>query len=217
MIKAVIFDMDGLLIDSEMISYYCYRDVLNEYGYSFTLEDYIKDYPGRQLVTSLNFILANYDIKDDVNHLSDLFRKYEKYHIDNEGVSLKDGALELINYLKANNYKTIIATSSRKERAEMFLKPHHILEMMDDVVYGFEVEHGKPAPDIFLKACDKLGCSVDEALVLEDSEAGIDSAYSANIKAICIPDLKKPDEIHQQRCTCLSSLNEVIEYLKNNR
>ena len=89
------------------------------------------------------------------------------------------------------------------------------MQYMDDIIYGFEVEHGKPAPDIFLKACEKLGVLPGEALVLEDSEAGIDSAYQAHILVICIPDLKNPDSLHQHRCICLlNSLNEVIDYIE---
>ena len=85
---------------------------------------------------------------------------------------------------------------------------------MDDIIYGFEVEHGKPASDIFLKTCEKLDVFPEEALVLEDSEAGIDSAYQAHIPVICIPDLKNPDDLHQKRCTpLLKSLDEVIEYI----
>ena len=88
------------------------------------------------------------------------------------------------------------------------------MQYMDDIIYGFEVEHGKPAPDIFLKACEKLDVLPEEALVLEDSEAGIDSAYQAHIPVICIPDLKNPDDLHQKRCTTLlKSLDEVIEYI----
>ena len=89
MIKAVIFDMDGLLIDSEMISYKCYRDFLNDYGFAFTLKEYIKDFPGKQLITSLNFIKEQYHLDYDIDKAIDVFHEYESEYIKNEGVDLK--------------------------------------------------------------------------------------------------------------------------------
>ncbi len=215
MIKAVIFDMDGLLIDSEMISYKCYRDFLKSYGFEFTLKEYIKDYSGKQLITSLNYIKDHYQLNYDIEKAIDIFHEYEAKYIEEDGVELKPGAKELLKYLKEHHYKTIIATSSREKRAQSLLEKHQVMQYMDDIVYGFEVEHGKPAPDIFLKACEKLDVLPNEALVLEDSEAGIDSAYQAHIPVICIPDLKEPDEVHKERTACLlSSLDQVIEYIE---
>lgn len=215
MIKAIIFDMDGLLIDSEMISYKCYRDFLKEYNLSFTLEDYIKDYPGRTLVKSLNFIKEHYHLDFNLEDGVQIFRNLEDYHVQKDGVPLKEGALELLNYLKENNYKTIVATSSRKERALDLLNKLHVLTYFNDFVFGTEVEHSKPAPDIFLKACEKLDVLPTEALILEDSEAGIDSAFQANIPVICIPDLKNPDAIHKEKTACLlKALDEVIDYIE---
>lgn len=215
MIKAIIFDMDGLLIDSEMVSYKCYRDLIESYGFKFTLEEYIKDYPGKQLITSLNFIKDHYHLDYDIEKIIDLFHERETKYIEEDGVDLKPGAKELLKYLKEHHYKTIIATSSREERALSLLEKHHVMKYMDGIVYGHEVKHGKPAPDIFLKACEKLNVLPNEALVLEDSEAGIDSAYQAHIPVICIPDLKEPDEVHKNRTACLlSSLDQVIEYIE---
>lgn len=215
MIKAIIFDMDGLLINSEMVSYKCYRDLIESYGFEFTLEEYIKDYPGKQLITSLNYIKDHYHLDYDVEETITAFHENETKYIKEDGVDLKPGAKELLKYLKEHHYKTIIATSSRQERAQSLLEKHQVMQYMDDIVYGFEVEHGKPAPDIFLKACEKLGVLPKEALVLEDSEAGIDSAYQAHIPVICIPDLKKPDDLHHKRCTTLlNSLDEVIGYIE---
>lgn len=215
MIKAIIFDMDGLLIDSEMISYKCYRDFLKEHGYTFTLKEYIQDYPGKTLIKSLNFIQEHYHLDFKIEDGIQKFRELEDIHIKKDGVPLKKGALELLNYLKQNKYKTIVATSSRKERAINLLESLQVLSYFDHFVFGSEVKHSKPAPDIFLKACEKLDVLPQEALVLEDSEAGIDSAYQAQIPVICIPDLKKPDDVHKERSTCLlNSLEEVIKYIE---
>ena len=87
-------------------------------------------------------------------------------------------------------------------------------QYFDDFVFGPEVERGKPNPDIFLKAAEKLGEAPEKCLVLEDSQAGIQAAYAANIPVICIPDLKKPSEEYRKKTTAvLESLNDVIDFL----
>ena len=94
------------------------------------------------------------------------------------------------------------------------LKQHNIIGYFDEFVFGNEVEKGKPNPDIFLKACEKLSEKPEECLVLEDSEAGIQSACSANIPVICIPDMKVPNQHYLNMAKeVLSSLEEVIYYL----
>ena len=94
------------------------------------------------------------------------------------------------------------------------MRQHNIVEYFDEFVFGNEVKKGKPNPDIFLKACDKISVNPEECLVLEDSESGIQSAYSANIPVICIPDMKVPNQYYLNMTKAvLSSLEEVIYYL----
>lgn len=133
-----------------------------------------------------------------------------------KGIDLKRGAKELLTYLKEKNYNIAIASSSTEERALNILKQHNIKEYFDKLVFGYEVEKGKPSPDIFLKACEKLGEIPQNCLVLEDSEMGILSAYSANIPVICIPDMKIPKkEFLDKTVSVLNSLDEVILFLSN--
>ena len=215
MIKAIIFDMDGLMIDSEMISYKCYKAILSQFGYSFTLNEYIQDYPGRPLIASLEFINKKYHLNYDIQEQLENFHQLEYQMIEKEGIPLKEGLLELLHYLKKNHYLTVIASSSHQERAEKLLESHNILQYFDSAVYGKDVKKGKPFPDIFLKACEKLQIKTSEALVLEDSEAGIQAAYDAQIPVICIPDLKYPQEEYINKTEIiLQSLKEVIPYLE---
>ena len=88
-------------------------------------------------------------------------------------VPKKKGLVELLEYLKANNYKTIVATSSGRARVDEILKNADLTKYFDDTICGDEVTHGKPHPEIFLTACQKLDVKPEEALVLEDSEAGL--------------------------------------------
>lgn len=138
-----------------------------------------------------------------------------RYNI--QDVELKPGARELLLYLKQNHYKIAIASSSTEKRAINILKQHNIIDSFDEFVFGNDVEKGKPNPEIILKACDKISEKPEECLVLEDSGAGIQAAFSANIPVICIPDMKVPNQ-HYLNMTkaILNSLDEVISYLEIN-
>lgn len=130
-------------------------------------------------------------------------------------VPKKKGLDELLQYLKSHNYKTIVATSSGRERVDEILKNAQLTQYFDDSICGDEVTHGKPNPEIFLTACHKLGVQPEEALVLEDSEAGIQAAYDGHIDVICVPDMKYPEEKYVQMITkIVKSLDDVIDYLE---
>lgn len=213
MIKAVIFDLDGLLIDSEIVSYKIYKEILNQFGYRFSIEEYAQNYSGKTEVNNVTNLIDRYNLPWTVEiGLDNVFKIEDKFI--NAGIDLKTGAKELLTYLKENNFKVAIASSSTKDRALTILKQHNLVEYFDEFVFGNEVEKGKPNSDIFLKACDKLLENPEECLVLEDSEAGIQAAYSANIPVICIPDIKVPNQ-HYLNMTkeVLSSLEEVINCL----
>ena len=93
------------------------------------------------------------------------------------------------------------------------MRQHNIVEYFDEFVFGNEVKKGKPNPDIFLKACDKISVNPEECLVLEDSEAGIQASYDANIKVICIPDMKYPEKQYEEKTfKILKDLTEVTAY-----
>ncbi len=216
MIKVVIFDMDGLLIDSEVISYRCYKELIESYGYSFMMEDYIQDYPGKQLNVSLQFIKEHYHLDYDIEEKFQLFHHLEQKYMKEDGVQLKKGTQELLKYLQEHGYSIALATSSLSSRAHSILDEHDVLHYFDEIICGSDVQRGKPYPDIFLKACERLNVLPSEAIVLEDSEAGIQAAYDAKVPVYCIPDLKQPGEDYVQKTQgVLTSLLDVITILEN--
>ncbi len=214
MIKAVIFDLDGLLIDSEPIAYGIMQDMIKPYGGFITLDDYINNYLGRTVKFSVDKITVDYKLKGTPEENLKEYFEIEEERIE-KGIPLKKGGKELLVYLKENGYKTIVASSSVRERAEKILNSHNILEYFDDLVFGYEVERGKPYPDIFIKACEKLNVAPNEAIVLEDSGAGIEAGFSAGVPVICIPDLKAPQEdILSKASYVFSDLFKVIDFLE---
>ena len=180
MIKAVIFDLDGLLIDSEIVSYKIYKEILNQFGHSFSIEEYAQNFSGKTEVKNVTNLIDTYNLPWTVEVGLDNVLKVEDKFI-NEGIDLKTGVKKLLTYLKDKNLKIAIASSSTRDRALTILRQHNIVEYFDEFVFGNEIEKGKPNPDIFLKACDKISVNPEECLVLEDSESGIQAAYSANI------------------------------------
>ena len=213
MIKVVIFDLDGLLIDSEIVSYKIYKEILNQFGHSFSIEEYAQNFSGKTEVKNVTNLIDTYNLPWTVEVGLDNVLKVEDKFI-NEGIDLKTGVKKLLTYLKDNNLKIAIASSSTRDRALTILRQHNIVEYFDEFVFGNEVKKGKPNPDIFLKACDKISENPEECLVLEDSESGIQAAYSAKIPVICIPDMKVPNQRYLNMTKAvLSSLEEVIYYL----
>ena len=214
MIDTVIFDLDGLLIDSEYSFYKMDENFLRRYDKTFSLDDYVKYHCGKTVIDNISLFIKKYYLPISLDEGLKIINEDIQKDID-RGIPLKKGAKELLDYLKENRYKIVLATSSTKERALTLLEKDQVLDYFDGYVFGSDVKHGKPYPDVFLKAADIVDSDPKKCLVLEDSEAGIKAAYNAHIKVICIPDLKMPDNDHQKLLEAmLPSLDEVITYLK---
>ena len=199
MIQAVIFDLDGLLVDTETICFQILKEILARFGHPFSLEEYTRDYSGKP---------------ETVNaaHLA------QAYQLPAQGVALKPGAKELLAYLRETGRGVAMASSSTRERALNLLDQHRVTEYFQQFVFAGEVERGKPNPDVFLKACEKLGRAPGDCLVLEDSEAGIQAAHAAGTPVICVPDLKTPERrFLDMTAAVLPSLDKVIPYLSNQK
>lgn len=211
--KAVIFDMDGLMINSERVTFEGYQLVMRKLGLSIS-EDFYKQLLGKTLPTAYQIFYNEYGDDFPMEQVLNDVHQYMADLFDQEGVPLKKGLLELLIYLKENNYKTIVATSSTRKRVDYILGLADIIKYFDDSICGDEVTHGKPHPEVFLRACEKLGVNPSDAIVLEDSEAGIQAAYSGNIDVICIPDMKYPEQEFEKMTTkILDSLDQVIDFL----
>lgn len=216
MIKAVIFDMDGLMIDSERTTFEGYQVVLKDMGLTIE-EDFYKSLLGKPIKGIHQRFYDVYGNDFPIEKVIGEVHVYIQDKFEAQGVPIKEGLIELLKYLKTNNYKTIIATSSQRSRVDKIIKQANIEKYFDDSICGDEVTNGKPHPEVFLKACQKLGVQPDEAIVLEDSESGIQASHSANIKVICIPDMKEPEAKYADMLTeKYPNLNYLIDYLKNN-
>lgn len=212
--NTVIFDLDGLLIDSEPVAFQLYCDLTAEYDRHISLEEYIHRYSGKTAVDNMRTLIDAYQLPLTIEDGLAFEAVKEKEYIA-KGIPLKQGARELLSYLQDRNYKIILASSSTRERAMEILTQNQAENAFDQMVFGTEVKRGKPHPDIFIKACEYAKEPPENCLVLEDSEAGIQAASAAGIDVICIPDMKMPAETFRKMTAAeLSSLKDVIVWLE---
>lgn len=211
--EAVIFDLDGLLADTEIISLKVYQELLRDFGIPFTEETYSRDYSGHREEENVQRFLDTYDLPWNFDQT--LAKVYE---LEAQGVNLKKGAKNLLTYLQKEGVPIVLATSSVESRARMILDSNGILSLFDHLVFAKDVKRSKPYPDIFLKACSDLNVLPENCLVLEDSEAGIEAASRAGIPVICIPDLKIPAQSFLNKTEqVFQDLDAVRDYLESKK
>lgn len=213
MIKAVLFDLDGLLIDSEVVYYQMADEFCRQYGKSITLEQYVSNHSGRTLVDNIQSYIdlcgAPITVREGMQWTWD-----REAEITANGIPLKPGAEALMKYLSEHGIKMILATSSLPDRAERLLRQNSAYHYFSGAVCGSEVKRGKPDPEVFLIAAEKAGEIPSDCLVLEDSENGIRAAHAGGFPVICVPDLKLPDkEVIGMTTAVVKSLDEVIPLL----
>lgn len=215
MFKAAIFDMDGLMIDSERLTLDVYKIYMATLGLSITKEFYVT-MTGRTLRDCKKLLKDEYGQDFDSDLCIEKVYSMCADKIKEEGVALKKGLIELLTYLKENNCKTILASSSNRDKVDLIINKMKLTDYLDDSICGDEVNIGKPNPEIFLKVCKKLGATPEEAVVFEDSEAGIDAAYNGNIPVICVPDMLQPSQAHKDKAeVVLEDLSQAIDYIEN--
>ena len=213
-IKSIIFDMDGVIFDTEKVYLRIWSEVFSDYGYKLEREDYLS-VMGKGRKGVVEKFLERYGEDLPITEMyKEKDAKLAKV-IDNNEVPLKKGALDLLNYLKENNYKVALATSAKRERVDKQLKGANIIDKFDAIVTRDDIVNTKPNPDIFLKACELLGSSNEECLVIEDSSAGIRAAFNAKIKSFHVEDLKVADEeIKELSTKQFKSLVDIYNYIK---
>lgn len=212
-IEAVLFDMDGVIFDTESIYLDIWSKVFRSYGYIMTKGVYIS-VMGRGRKNVIKTFVDLYG--QDLPIIQMYKEKDEKLMqvIDKGQVPMKVGVKEILTFLNGNGYKVALATSAKGERAIKQLKIANIKELFDCIVCGDEIINAKPNPEIFLKAAEELSVKPENCIVIEDSPAGIKSAYNANMIGIHVEDLKKADEEILKYChKSFKNLLDIKEYI----
>jgi HAD superfamily hydrolase (TIGR01509 family) len=211
--EAVIFDMDGLLLDTERLSYRAWHEAAAKRGIEFPLEIFKR-------AVGKNWSASNALWREALGDGFDAEAlRREKYEIEeriskSEGVVIRPGARELLMALKQGKVPVALATSTRRFHAEMRLHYAGVMDSLPIRVYGDEVEHAKPAPDIYLEAVRRLSVKESNSLALEDSDTGVEAAAAAGLQVIMVPDLIQPSSESSKRTKAIcSDLFEVKNLL----
>lgn len=192
-IRGVLFDMDGLVLDSEKLYTRFWMEACRFYGFPMTREQSLRmrglgGKAGEEMLHSFFGPTADYmETRAKRIELMDAF-------IAENGVEPKPGIYELLDYLNARSIPTAITSSSPMDRIRAHLTSLDLYHRFDKICSGHEVPHGKPAPDIYLHGAAVLGLRPEECLALEDAPAGILSAHRAGCLPVMIPDQDQPDE-----------------------
>lgn len=212
-VELVIFDMDGLIFDSEKVSYDSWVEAAKIFNINFDTKLFYR-LLGTNHESVRNTLLDEFGNKIDVDAYIEERRKINFSKISN-GVEKKIGVDELLEYLKKKNIKRAVATSSNRELALNLLSKANILHYFDYVLCGDEVKKSKPDPEVFLNVAKKLEVNPENCMVLEDSEAGTIAGSRGRMRVIIIPDLKEPDEdIVRLAYKRLNNLKEVINEIE---
>ena len=213
MIKNVIFDLDGTLIDTEKYFRIFWRKAAEQNGYEMSDEQALALRSlGRPFAPALMKEWFGEDF--DYYAVREVRRKLMKAHLDKVGLEVKPGAGEALKWLKENGYTVALATATPTERAAEQLKEVNLYPFFTRIVSAVQVERGKPAPDVYLHAAKELGADPEECLAVEDSPNGVLSALAAGMKVVMVPDQTQPDkELKEKLYACIENLGELKEVI----
>ena len=215
MIKLCVFDMDGLLLDSERMMYYkTGLEVSASLGKPIS-GHFLTEMMGASWASIRENIIKEYGEDFPVDEYFDRYFKRVNYIIDNETIPLRPGVKQILDYCKENKIMMAVATSSNAHTAKMCLSHSKIYDYFDYIVTVEDVKNTKPDPEIFLKAIERSGYSKKEALIFEDGHNGARAAINGGCRLVLVEDLayldekdKKEAELHTDR------IDKCIEYIR---
>ena len=213
--KLAIFDMDGLIFDTERLTKKIMTAKMAEQGYILT-EDIYMETCGVNAKKNREILIREYGQDYPHDKIFNLVRDGITEDIKANGAPVKRGIPELLEYLTQSGIKCVVASSTKTVFVNEYLQISNLDKYFDAVIGGDMIKNSKPAPDIFLKACEAMDIEPCEAVVFEDSENGIRASVSAGIPVICIFDMKRHGQEIQDMCIgCFDDAHEVVDYFKN--
>lgn len=212
---AVLFDMDGLMFDTEYMYYLANKAGAERLGYSFTMAEHEKTVG----TSTENFIDYIQELFDGEKETADLFMEYSNEALfditQTEEIGIKSGLIELLDYLDEKGVQCVVASNSDRGMIHRLLRKTELDHYFEDIVGADDVRYGKPYPDLYLEAWKKTDASKEDTWILEDSTNGLKAAYAAGIKALHIPDLEPPsDESRALSYQELENLHDVKQFFQ---
>lgn len=211
--RAVIFDMDGTLIDTERVSQASWRRAARDFGISIP-EDILHAFVGCSIPNAMRMIDDEFGDRAFTERL--FARRHEIFDATWEDeLSLKPGAAEAVSAAREQGLAVALATSSIRERAVTSMERFGLMDLFDTAVFDEDIEHHKPAPDVYFAAAGRLGIDPARCIAVEDSFNGVRSGVAAGMRVVMVPDYNEPtDEIRALCAEVLPSLFELPGVLK---
>ncbi len=210
--KVVIFDMDGVIFDSEKLVLDSWEAVGGKYGIP-DVGKILTDCIGTSKAKTQEIIYEHYGKDFDFEKYSKEASQLFHAHVRESGLPMKKGVRELLQYLKEEKIPVGLASSTRLAAVEEELKQAGLYDYFRVVVGGDQLKRSKPEPDIYLMACEKMGISPENAYAVEDSYNGIRAAYSAGMMPIMVPDLlPATEEMREKSIAVFDDLLQVKRF-----
>jgi HAD superfamily hydrolase (TIGR01509 family) len=211
--KAVIFDLDGTLLDTEKYQFLAWQQTIIDCGYIFTETDYI-DFCGKMTVRNAEIVRERSGFKFEVEEIISLRTANLLTILKEKPIELMPGMREVLDYLKNQEIKLGVGSGSWKEELEIKFSKAGLDGDFDVVTYQTDGLRGKPAPDIYLKAVEKLGVPAHECLVLEDTEVGVLAARAAGADCVVVPHQFSKNQDFSQANGVFESWFDVLQSWK---
>lgn len=216
MLKAVIFDMDGVIIDSEPLHYKAYRDMFNEVGITVGNTLY-ESFTGQSTINICKTLCDIFKLKETPEHLVALKRKYYEYYFDNDtSFGLINGVLELIQNYHKNGLTLVLGSSASMPNIERIFKRFDLNQYFKAKLSGADLKESKPHPEIFIKAAKASGFSAHECIVIEDATNGVLAAKAAGVFCVGFNSIHSKNQDYSQADLVVNDFNELYyEKIKN--
>lgn len=214
-INGIIFDMDGLMFDTERLALPCTAQAAREQGYDMCAED-VRAVIGCNFASAQAHFRSVYGDGFDYAPVRARALLLMREHIGKHGIAVKAGLTELLDFLDGQGIRYTVATGSDEPTARGYFEAAGISARFGGIMSGERVKRGKPDPEIFLGAAALIGCEPRECAVLEDSLPGITAAYRAGMRPIMVPDLIEPtDGVRKMAYAVAGDLHEARDIIAN--
>ena len=215
-IKAVFLDLDGVILDSEKLYSKFWKQAAEELGYTLT-DAVVLQLRSCDSSIARSVIESALGSKEAYDQIRAKRKTLMNEYLDNSTIELKPGVLEFLEAASHFEVRRVIVTSAALDRKKQILDRYGVSDYIDEFITVKDVKRSKPYPDIYLHACQRLNLQPYECIAIEDSPNGVESAYSAGINVIMVPDLSEPDSELRKKCIVVPSIKEVVKYLKTEK